>query len=154
MEKNVMLFKTLLVIHVCSAIFGLGPGFGFIPIKLSAKTLTQLRFAYTINRALHGFVMTGGFLLLATGLTMGFLEPHFFHRGWYVTSLILYFIALSIGPLVLTPKIKPIRVLLAEAKGDDIPHAYVELHRPVLVFEWILNSLFTIIILLMLTKPF
>lgn len=149
-----MLFKLLLVIHVCSAIFGLGPGFGFIPIKLSAKTLTQLRFAYTINRALHGFVMTGGFLLLATGLTMGFLQPHLFHMGWYVTSLILYFIALSIGPLILTPRIKPIKTLLAEAEGDVIPKEYAVLHRPVLTFEWILNSLFTIIIILMLTKPF
>ena len=149
-----MLFKTLLVIHVFSAIFGLGPGFGFIPIKRSAKTLIQLRFAYTINRTLHGFVMTGGFLLLVTGLTMGFLEPGLFHAGWYVTSLILYFIALSIGPFVLTPKIKPVKVLLAEAEGDEIPKEYFDLHRPVLVFEWILNGLFTIIILLMLTKPF
>jgi uncharacterized membrane protein len=98
--------------------------------------------------------MTGGFLLLATGLTMGFLQPQLFHMGWYVTSLILYFIALSIGPLILTPRIKPIKTLLAEAEGDVIPKEYAGLHRPVLVFEWILNSLFTIIILLMLTKPF
>ncbi len=149
-----MVFKLLLVIHVCSAIFGLGPGFGFIPIKQSAKTLTQLRFAYSINRALHMFVMTGGFLLLATGFTMGILRPALFHQGWYVTSLVLYLLALSIGPLILTPKIKPIRKLLAEAEGDDIPAEYYKLHRVVLTFEWVLNGFFAGIVLLMLTKPF
>lgn len=149
-----LFFKILLVIHVMSAIFGLGPGFGFIPIKQSAKTLTQLRFAYSVNRALHIFVMVGGFLLLLTGLLMGFLRPQLFHQGWYVTSLTLFLLALAIGPTILTPKIKPIRKLLAEAEGDDIPAEYYELHKVVLVFEWVLNGFFAIIILLMLTKPF
>lgn len=149
-----MLFKVLLAIHVTSAIFGLGPGFAFIPIKQSAKTLTQLRFAYLVNRTLHIFVMVGGFLLLLTGLIMGTLQPLLFHQGWYVTSLTLFLVALAIGPLVLTPKIKPIRKLLAEAEGDAIPSEYVSLHRIVLNFEWVLNGIFTLIILLMITKPF
>lgn len=149
-----MVFKTLLVIHVASAIFGLGPGFAFIPIKQSAKNLEQLKFAYSVNRLLHRAVMSGGFLLLLTGLLMGSMNLRLFHQGWYVTSLIIYLVALSLGPFFLTPKIRPVRELLKNANGPDIPDSYHDLHQPVLRTEWLLNGLFAIIILLMLTKPF
>ncbi|WEG11792.1 DUF2269 family protein [Pullulanibacillus sp. KACC 23026] len=149
-----MLFKLLLLIHVASAIFGLGPGFAFIPIKQSAKTLEQLRFAYAANGLLHRFVMIGGFLLLLTGLLMGSFNHALFHQGWYVTSLIIYLAALALGPFYLSPKVKPIHALLKDAKGPEIPEEYYEQHKAVLRGEWVLNGLFTLIIILMLTKPF
>lgn len=73
--------------------------------------------------------MVGGTLLLISGLWMGFLNPYLFEKGWYVTSLTLYLIALGLGPAMLSPKSKPVKKLLNEHQGDDIPSVYYTLSR-------------------------
>ncbi|MFC4617702.1 DUF2269 family protein [Camelliibacillus cellulosilyticus] len=149
-----LLYTVLVVIHVFSAIIGLGPGFSFIFIKRSAKSLPELKQAYQLTRLLHRFVMVGGFLLLATGLAMGAIQPRLFHMGWYCASLALFILALAMGPLVLTPRTKRIRQLLTEAEGDRIPEAYERLAKEQRRYEWLLNTFFLVIIFLMITKPF
>ncbi|WP_077324279.1 DUF2269 family protein [Virgibacillus siamensis] len=150
-----MTFYDLLVfIHVFSAILGLGPGFVMIYIVTKATNLTELKHAYIIRNRLHIFVMTGGTLLLVTGLWMGFLHNHLFQQGWYVTSLILYLIALGFGPTVLSPRSKPIKTLLENSNGDVIPPEYFILSKKLFIFERIENSLFLIVIALMILKPF
>lgn len=148
------LYQWLVVIHVFSAILGMGPGFVLIYVVTSAKTMTELKHAYEIRRRLHIFVMVGGTLLLVSGLLMGILKPALFYMGWYVTSLILFLIALAMGPLVLAPKAKPIKALLASHKGEEIPEEYERLARELFLYERITNVLFIIIIALMILKPF
>src|SRR5699024_8784555 len=87
-------YDILVFIHVFSAILGLGPGFVMIYIVTKAKTMTELRHAYVIRNRIHIFVMVGGTLLIVTGLWMGFLNTYLFTQGWYITSLILFLIAL------------------------------------------------------------
>jgi len=98
--------------------------------------------------------MIGGTLLLITGLWMGILRPYLFTGGWYVTSLLLYLIALAFGPLVLSPRSRPIKQLLREHKGENIPEEYYVLSRKLFFFEHMINIMFLIIIALMITKPF
>ncbi|HLR64264.1 MAG TPA: DUF2269 family protein, partial [Pseudogracilibacillus sp.] len=102
-------YKILLVIHVFSAILGLGPGFVMIYIVTNAKTLPQLKHAYDIRKRIHVFVMVGGTLLLLTGLLMAVLNPILLKQGWYIISFILYMIALGAGPVILSPRSKPIK---------------------------------------------
>ncbi len=150
----VWLYKILLVVHVLSAILGLGPGFVMIYIVTRATNMTELRHAYLIRNRLHIFVMVGGTLLLLTGLTMGFLRPYLLHLGWYLTSLSLFLVALGFGPLVLSPRSKPIKKLLREHQGETIPPEYYALAKRLFLFERIENVLFLIIIALMILKPF
>lgn len=150
----VWLYKILLVVHVLSAILGLGPGFVMIYIVTRATNMTELRHAYLIRNRLHIFVMVGGTLLLLTGLTMGFLRPYLLHLGWYLTSLSLFLVALGFGPLVLSPRSKPIKKLLREHQGETIPPEYYVLAKRLFLFERIENVLFLIIIALMILKPF
>ena len=147
-------YKILVFIHIFSAILGMGPGFILIHVVKSAKTMTQLKYAYAIRRKLHTFVMIGGTLLLITGLLMGFLNPGLFQMGWYVTSLVLFLIALAMGPLVLAPKSKPLKHLLETYKGEDIPEEYIRLSNQLFRYEHIENGIFLIIIALMILKPF
>ncbi|RYG74261.1 DUF2269 domain-containing protein [Lentibacillus lipolyticus] len=147
-------YELLVFIHVFSAILGMGPGFVMIYIVTKAETMTELRHAYVIRNRLHIFVMVGGTLLLITGLWMGFLNPYLFGKGWYVVSLVLYLIALGFGPTVLSPRSKPIKRLLNEHQGDDIPSVYYTLSRKLFFFERLENTLFLIIIALMILKPF
>jgi uncharacterized membrane protein len=147
-------YRFLLLIHVFSAILGLGPGFVMIYIVSKANTMTELKHAYLIRNRLHIFVMIGGTLLIITGLWMGALNHYLFRQGWYVTSLILFLIALAFGPLVLSPRSKPIKGLLKTHQGDAIPPEYYQLARKLFFFERIENVIFLTIIVLMVLKPF
>ncbi|MCL6573287.1 MAG: DUF2269 domain-containing protein [Bacillus sp. (in: Bacteria)] len=147
-------YKILVVIHVFSAILGLGPGFILMTVVKSGKNMTELRHSYAIRHRLHIFVMVGGSLLLITGLGMGLINPSLFRMGWYVTSLFLYMVALAIGPLVLSPKSKPVKALLASHKGEEIPEDYWRLSKVLFQFERYENVIFLIIIALMILKPF
>ncbi|QDI92172.1 DUF2269 family protein [Salicibibacter halophilus] len=148
------LYDWLVFIHIFSAIAGLGPGFAMSFLTRGARTMTELKHAYRLRHRLHLFVMIGGSLLLVTGVWMGALQPSLFQQGWYVTSLALFLVALAFGPFVLKPRSKPIKALLNEHTGEDIPSEYFTLSRKVFFFEHIINILFLIIIVLMILKPF
>ena len=150
-----MTFYTFLVfIHIFSAIVGLGPGFVMGYIASGATNMNELRHAYAIRHRLHIFVMVGGILLVITGLLMGTLNPILFHAGWYVASLLLFLIALALGPIALSPTSKPIKALLKNHKGDEIPASYYVLAKKLFFFERIENGILLIVIALMITKPF
>ncbi|ASN07213.1 DUF2269 family protein [Virgibacillus necropolis] len=148
------LYSFLVLIHTFSAVIGIGPGFVMIYIVSNARNMSELRYAYLIRMRLHIFVMVGGSLLLITGLLMGALNPILFQAGWYVTSLILFLIALALGPTVLSPRFKPIKALLESHTGDEIPETYYELGKKLFFFERIENAILLIVIALMITKPF
>ena len=147
-------YNFLLLIHVFSAILGMGPGFVMIYIVTKAKTMAELKHAYLIRNRLHHFVMVGGTLLLLSGVTMGAIRPYLFQMGWYVTSLVLFIIALAFGPVILSPRSKPVKALLKNSSDDKIPDAYYVLAGKLFFYERIENMIFLIIIVLMVLKPF
>lgn len=153
-QQLITIYKILVFIHIFSAILGMGPGFILTTVVKSGKNMTELRHSYKIRHKLHIFVMIGGALLLITGLSMGFLNPSLFKMGWYVTSLILFLAALAIGPLVLSPRSKPVKALLESHKGEEIPTEYWRLSKILFQFENLENIIFLIIISLMILKPF
>jgi uncharacterized membrane protein len=152
--KVITFYKILVFIHIFSAILGMGPGFILTTVVKSGKTMTELRHSYKIRHKLHIYVMVGGTLLLITGLGMGFMNTSLFHLGWYVTSLVLFLVALAIGPILLSPRSKPVKALLESHKGDDTPEEYQRLSRILFRYELLENVIFMIIITLMILKPF
>ncbi len=152
---NTMTFYSMLVmIHIFSAIIGLGPGFVMTFIVTKATTMTELRHAFLLRNKLHIFVMLGGILLFVTGLWMGFIHPRLFTEGWYVVSLFLFLLTLAAGPLLLKPLSAPIRVILDNQQGDEIPSEYNAYAKRLFTCENILNGIFVVIIFLMIMKPF
>jgi uncharacterized membrane protein len=147
-------YKVVIFIHIFSAILGMGPGFILTTVIKSGNNMTELRHSYRIRHKLHLFVMIGGVLLLITGLTMGIINTSLFHMGWYVTSLVLFLLALAIGPVVLSPRSKPVKALLESHKGQEIPEEYRRLAKILIRFEHLENVIFLIIITLMILKPF
>src|SRR5690625_6568851 len=97
-------YYTLVVIHILSAIVGLGTGFILTFLVMKAKNMTELRNGYMMRKRIHVFVMIGGTLLLVTGISMGLLRPHLFTEGWYITSFTLYLLALAASLLLLMYK--------------------------------------------------
>jgi len=149
-----VVYQVLVFIHIFSAILGMGPGFILTTVVKSGDTMTELRHSYAIRHRLHIFVMVGGISLLVSGLLMGAINPYLFTMGWYVTSLLLFLIALAMGPFALTPKSKPVKALLESHQGEDIPAEYFPLAKALFRVEHIENTLFLIIIALMILKPF
>jgi uncharacterized membrane protein len=152
--KMITFYKIIVFLHIFSAIIGMGPGFILTTVVKSGKTMTELRHSYAIRHRLHIFVMVGGTLLLITGLIMGFMNPSLFRMGWYVTSFVLFLAALAIGPVVLSPRSKPVKAMLASHKGEEIPEEYYRLSRILFRYEHLENVIFIIIIALMILKPF
>lgn len=147
-------YQILVTIHIFSAILGMGPGFIMIYIVTKASTMTELRHAYYIRHRIHIFVMIGGILLLVTGLWMGLLNTYLFSQGWYIVSIILFLITLAAGPVVLKPISTPIKALIAEHKEENIPEVYYKMSKRLFFYERVLNTIFLIIIALMILKPF
>lgn len=148
-------YKFLVLLHILSAILGMGPGFIMIYIVTKATTLTELRHAYLIRNRLHVFVMVGGTMLLLSGLGMGIMNPIYFSAKWYIISLILFLVALAFGPLVLSPRSKPIKELLKNTMNTEtIPEQYYVFARKLFFYERIENLIFITIIVLMVLKPF
>lgn len=148
------LYNTLVVIHVLSAIIGLGPGFVLTYIVIKAGNMTELRHGYKVRKQIHIFVMLGGTLLLITGILLGILNPVLFTQGWYLLSFILYLIALAASPLLLRKEARPVNEFLKEYNGEEIPQEYYNLSKRLYLYEHITNVFFVIIILLMILKPF
>ncbi|MCM3693664.1 DUF2269 family protein [Neobacillus niacini] len=147
-------YKIIVVLHIFSAIIGMGPGFILTTVVKSGKTMSELRHSYAVRHKLHIFVMVGGTLLLITGLIMGFMNPSLFRMGWYGTSLVLFLIALASGPVLLSPRSKPVKALLASHQGEEIPEEYYRLSKILFRYEHLANIIFIIIIALMILKPF
>lgn len=147
-------YKLLVTIHVFSAILGMGPGFVMIYIVSKSKTMTELRHAYMIRNRIHIFVMIGGTLLLLTGILMGIMNPVLFKQGWYDLSLFLFLLALAAGPVVLSPRSKPIKALLKDYEGPEIPKEYDTYAKSLFFYERVTNVIFLFIIAMMVLKPF
>ena|SRR5690625_727181 len=147
-------YKLLVFIHIFSAILGLGPGFIMIYVVTKASTMTELRHAFFIRNRIHIFVMVGGTLLLVTGLLMGFINTYLFTQGWYIISIFLFLMTLAAGPFILKPKSEPIKEILKNHQGDNIPPEYYEKSKELFLYERITNIIFLIIIALMILKPF
>ncbi|WP_188207191.1 DUF2269 family protein [Alkalibacillus aidingensis] len=148
------LYSWLVVVHIFSAIIGMGPGFILTRVTKSAKTMEELRHGFEIKRQLHIFVMVGGTLLLITGLWMGFINPSLFNQGWYLISLILFVLALGMGPTFLKWSSNPIKELLKTYEGEVIPNSYYPMAQKLYRVEYFENTIFIIIIALMIIKPF
>jgi uncharacterized membrane protein len=146
-------YKVLVFIHIFSAIIGMGPGFILTTVVKSGNSMTELRHSYRVRHKLHIYVMIGGTLLLITGLLMGIMNTTLFHMGWYVTSLILFLAALAIGPVLLSPRSRPVKSLLESQKGEEIPEEYYRLSRVLFHYELLENIIFIVIIALMILKP-
>ncbi|WP_078060090.1 DUF2269 family protein [Gracilibacillus timonensis] len=147
-------YNILILIHIISAIIGIGPGFVLTTIVKHAHTMTDIRFAFTVKRRLHHFIQVGGALLLLSGLLLGVITPSLFQQGWYLTSLVLYLLVLILGATLLRKISAPIRQMLADQTLTETPAYYHELRNRLLRVEYAVNALLLVIILLMVLKPF
>ena len=148
------LYNLVLLVHVLSAIFALGPGLVLKFVFKNAKTITDLKNAQQIRGQVLKIIMVCGASLFLTGLILGFMNTALFKMGWYHASLTLFLIATAIGPIFLAKKVKKIKAILQNATSEEIPVEYYELSKNVGMFINIQNSIYMLVLVLMVLKPF
>jgi uncharacterized membrane protein len=147
------LYQALLVIHVFSAIFGVGSLFILSAVIRYAKDMKQLKFSFVIFNKIHVYAVVGTMLLLFSGLGMAFIQPYLFKMIWVQISLALIVIFFIIGPIWLRPIMKPILDFVRSYDGEEIPDEFHRLYKKMVPVEIAISVIFIMIILLMVLKP-
>lgn len=148
-------YTALLVVHILSAILGVGPVFLFNMILSKAHTAEQLRYAHRIVNRLNRNANMSFVLILLTGLAMGWLNPWLFRMEWYIAALTLFFIS---GLYVITavePLLKQMSRIAAQTEDDcgDVPREHAAIFRKKQVRDRVSTIMALVIILLMVLKP-
>lgn len=148
-----ILYQTLFVIHIFSAIFGVGSLFILSAVIRLAKDMKQLKFSFVIFNKIHVYAVIGTMLLLFSGLGMAFIQPYLFGLIWIQISLALIVIFFVIGPIWLRPIMTPILDLVRSYEGEEIPEEFYRLYKRMVPVEIAISVIFILIILLMVLKP-
>ena len=148
------LYGFIVLIHIISAICGLGASFAS-PVLLSRpKTVKQAEFAITVNHAIDKVVVIGIFALLGSGLIMGALNTTLFSQVWYVFSLILFITVLPVAGFIVPKKVAQQVEILKKQSGNELPDSYIKIHKQMAPYNGYVHLASVIIIIFMVTKPF
>ncbi|WP_456277230.1 DUF2269 family protein [Bacillus sp. AK128] len=99
-------------------------------------------------------VTIGSIILLLTGLAMGALNPALFKQIWYITSIILFFIALYLAVGFAGKRTKKAVEMLNAHQGDDIPIEVSTLNKSIGMTGMGSALIAVVMIFLMSVKPF
>jgi hypothetical protein len=148
------LYGGIVLIHVLSAVIGMGPSFVFPIIQSFGTTKQSLQLINHIIEKAEKVVMIGSIVLLVTGLTMGALNPNLFSQIWYITSIILFFVALYLSVGFAGKRTKQAVAILEKHKGNDIPNEVKMLNKSVGMAGASSALIAVVMIFLMSVKPF
>ncbi|WP_277674020.1 DUF2269 family protein [Piscibacillus halophilus] len=151
------MYQTLMVIHIMSAIIGIGPTFFAHVLFKKEQSMQELRNALTMFKKLEVFPKIGGTLAVITGLILYYMGNFgTFAQLWLLGTLILYIIIqiLTIG--FVGRYTKKLNTYLSDpnrAKLDALPEEYQKVFNRTNLTFWIVSTLGVIIFILMILKP-
>ncbi|WP_274365964.1 DUF2269 family protein [Paenibacillus thermotolerans] len=149
--------KWLVLIHVLSAIIGVGPTF-FSHILLREKqSLSELKHSLSLMKKLEFFPKIGGSLAVLTGLALILLNNYgTFLQTWLIGSLILYILIQIVAAGLLPPRVKKIAAIVEQHDGSAELQDNAEFRRNwSFVNRWmyVATGLGTILFIFMIVKP-
>ncbi|MDP5275191.1 DUF2269 family protein [Chengkuizengella axinellae] len=149
--------ELLILVHVLSAVIGVGPIF-FIPILLRKNQgIENLRFSMKTAKKLLLFPKTGGLTAVLTGILLILLSDYgSFYQLWLFGSLILYVAAQVILLGFIAPKQKKIALWLFDPKHKNettIPQDIIQIRSKVNFLFYFAIALILIIFIFMILKP-
>lgn len=148
------LYTSLLVFHILSAIFGVGPVFLLNMILKRAKSAEQLRYAHHIVEKLNRNANVSFGVILISGLLMGWINPYLFQTEWYIASLVLFFISGMYAIFAVEPILKQMQGIASNPSGpSEISSEYKTLFQRKQSRDMVANLIAVMIILLMVIKP-
>ncbi|MYL34467.1 DUF2269 family protein [Pontibacillus yanchengensis] len=147
----------LVLIHVLSAIVGVGPTFFAHVLVHPDQTSAQLRESLALGKKLEYFPKIGGTIAVVSGLLLIWLGDYgSFMQVWLVGSLILYILIQIIVIAMVTPKSRRVHywVNLEENKqATALPLKQEQLLKSVNTWFYVASTLGVLLFILMILKP-
>lgn len=143
----------LVLIHVLAAIVGIGPAFVLPVISSSARSNSQLKFVFGLNRALGKYPKAGGIILLITGVLLMIADQTGFSKMWLNLSLVLFLIIEIVILGFLEPAMKKAGQIIQNHPGEDIPPLYLPLASRINTLNKTVHVLTILVIILMVIRP-
>jgi uncharacterized membrane protein len=149
------LYGLLVLVHVIAAVVGLGASFGMpVVAKFGAKSVTNAKVCFEINKKIEMFAKVGSLTLLASGILMAIVNPELWSQGWFIGSLIIYILIQPIVAAILPKTIeKQVNLVMNSAEGELSPE-YHQLDKKVAKLNGVAHVAAIVLIVLMSTKPF
>ncbi|NOU65747.1 DUF2269 family protein [Paenibacillus sp. LMG 31461] len=149
--------KWLVLIHIVSAIVGIGPTyFGHILLRRNQKD-EQLQQSLALFQKLNYFPKIGGSIAVVTGVALVAFAGWKFSDLWILISLVLYVLIQFVAVGVLTPVMSQLNQLLSE---EDTKSLNPERHANKSLLLTKANRLYNaasimgiVLIILMIAKP-
>ncbi|WP_205127076.1 DUF2269 family protein [Paenibacillus ginsengarvi] len=156
--KAVIGMKWIVLVHVISAIVGLGPTYAFPMLLRSGSSIREMERSLRQVSALELFPKLFGTIAVLSGLVLFFLGSYgSFLQVWIVGTLVLYVIVELVIILRLNPAAKKLHSRLADSlTPDETAAASPEVSA---LYDQVCRShiwatvLGTIIFILMILKP-
>jgi len=149
--------KWFLLIHVLSAVIGIGPTFFAHYITRNGQTVEEFKHNYKIGKKLYIFPLIGGPIAVITGIIITHLGNYnFFSSFWLYGSLIIYIIIQVIGIGVLFPSIEKVAKWVMKVENKDRQTFPAEQERQIRQINRTLNVVSVLSIMLftlMVIKP-
>jgi hypothetical protein len=149
--------KWLVLIHVLSAIIGIGPTYAFHIIFRKNQSVQELRSSFKTGAILELFPKIFGSLAVVSGLILFFVGSYgSFTQLWLIGSLILYIIVQVVVIGFIGPLSARLKKWLADPSSQslqDVPAEQVKLHNKILNNLNLASVLGVVLFIFMILKP-
>ncbi|TFB22838.1 DUF2269 family protein [Filobacillus milosensis] len=151
------MYQTLVLIHILSAIIGVGPTFFAHVLFRKEQSISELRSSLSMFKKLEIFPKIGGTLAVITGIILYFIgEWGAFTQLWLLGTLILYILIQILIIAFIGPKSKKLRLYLSDpttGRLDVLPSEYKKMFYQANRLFWLASTMGVLIFILMILKP-
>ncbi|WP_010097334.1 DUF2269 family protein [Ornithinibacillus scapharcae] len=148
--------KYLVLIHVLSAVIGVGPTyFGHIFLR-KGQTIGELKQSLKLSKKLEYFPKIGGSIAVLSGIALVLMSNLSFTELWIITSIILYVGIQVIVVGIVAPVLKELLLFLQENTAPDHERLPTKPSATLLKANrlyYLATGMGTMIFILMILKP-
>nr|WP_239583567.1 DUF2269 family protein [Metabacillus iocasae] len=149
------MYGAFVLIHVIAAVVGLGASFGMpVVAKYGSKSVSNAKLCFEINKKIEKFAKIGSLVLLASAILMGIVNPHLWTQGWFIASLVIYFLIQPIVAAIIPKTVEKQVQIVMDSKGNSLSDDYHQLDRKIAKLNMVAHAAAILLIVLMSTKPF
>ncbi|GEM47516.1 DUF2269 family protein [Deinococcus cellulosilyticus] len=149
--------KILVLIHVLSAIIGVGPTYFGLMLLRQNSTPRDLQTGLKVGKMLEWFPKIGGTLAVLSGFALILLNNYGpFTQIWLLGSLILYILIQAIVIGFVSPRAEKLAAWVFNPKNEsatNLPAEQQGLLRSVSTGHWLAAALGTVLFTFMILKP-
>ncbi|CAM4030780.1 DUF2269 family protein [Mesobacillus thioparans] len=144
-----------MLVHVIAAVVGLGASFGMpVVAKFGAKSVTNAKVCFEINKKIEMLVKVGSLTLLASGILMAIVNPALWSQGWFIGSLVIYVLIQPVVAAMLPKTIEKLVAIVMNSGDSELPAEYHQLDKKAAKLNSIAHVAAILLIVLISTKPF